>query len=409
MSFAERRRFMKALFLSHRNSLALGGGGQQQCTREYIDTLRAASFDLSELTYVTDRSLPTRIRRRINPKPYAYLFPPNFVLRVTEEVSRLSPSFVFCNLVDFLALGPTLRERLDGSAKLVLLSHGLASVDYLHTARIASHGALVSCVPRLSDQWIGQTLREEAEGLAAFDHVFCLAEFEVEICRWLGARSVSWIPRTMRTDQFVTWKPSGERVGCVGTLDHPPNLEGAELLCEALQAIGTGKLRLRLVTHSRAISRDLCNRYSFVDDLGPLDSAGEMEAEAATWNAFVHPIFCYARGCSTKVATALSWGLPILTTAAGLRGYVWKDGKLPVSGSPKELARLVLAVLQPACAASLREETFKIVRSSPSLLEVGNQIRRDLSPPEAYQDMSSYSASNSSGCVENASKNSSPI
>lgn len=369
---------MKALFLSQQHSLTPGGGGQQQCTREYAEVLRHAGFELTTVSFATDRSWRTRLRRKFRPTPYANLIPEEYFSRMAAAVQEHRPAFVFCNLYNFVPFGPRLRKDLPAETKLVLLSHGLASVDEVHAARIARHASRRTHLPHISDEWIGQMTRIEADSLAAFDHVFCLAAFEVEICRWLGARSVSWCPRTLSADAFVKWKPTGDRVGIVGTIDHPPNFEGIEDFCAALQTAGTGKLRLRLVTQSRRIAADLQARYPFIDDLGPLETSGHLEAEVATWSAFVHPIFCYAMGCSTKVATGLKWGLPVLTTEAGLRGYAWKHGDIPVSSTAKELADRAFDMLTCTRAAALREEVIKAVHSAPSVHEVAAQMRRDL-------------------------------
>ena len=369
---------LKALFLSHSEALAPGGGGQQQCTREYRDTLRMAGFDFSDVTFKTDRKLLTRLHRKLSPAPYADLIPDEFVSRAAAAARAERPAFVFCNLHDFIAVAPVLRKQLPCGTKLVLLSHGLASVDDVHAARIAGQGIGTGRLAQIPPEWLARRIMAESAGLPAFDHVFCLAPFETGVCRWLGARSVSWLPRTLRAGNSLSWKPTGNRAGIVGTLDHPPNLEGVELVCNALRAIGPGKLRLRVVTHSHGIGADLAARYEFVDYLGSLLEPGAVEEEAATWSAFVHPIFCHAMGCSTKVATGLGWGLPVITTAAGLRGYSWRQGEIGASDSPGDLARAVLAALDPARAIQLREEAAKVVRSAPTLHEVAAQMRLDL-------------------------------
>jgi len=218
----------------------------------------------------------------------------------------------------------------------------------------------------------------ESAGLPAFDHTFCLAEFEVEICRWLGARSASWLPRTVNAAAPLRWRPIGSRVGCVGTFDHPPNLEGLTLFCRALAGLKPQGVRLRLVTRSHEVAARLAAAFEFVDPLGPLESGVALEAEVATWNAFVHPIFCYAMGCSTKVATAMEWGLPILTTQAGLRGYSWNAGELPIVATAEELAQLALAAMETQYAEGLREAVVRVAAASPTTESVALQIRRDL-------------------------------
>ena len=369
---------MKALFLSHQHALDGGGGGQQQCSREYQQVLRSAGFDLLDVTFDTDRTWRTRLRRKFRPEPYANLIPQDFLARVDVALREHNPSFVFCNLYNFIPLGPVLREMMPKTTKLVILSHGLASVDEVHASRIAREPFAAMHLPKVSDSWIGRMIQSEARGLPAFDHVFCLAEFEVEICRWLGARSVSWWPRTLSAEHFLPWKPKGDRIGIVGTLDHPPNLEGVELFCAALHSLEIGPLRLRLVTRSRKIATDLQSRYPFVDVLGPLEEREAVKAEASTWNAFIHPIFCHAMGCSTKVATGLEWGLPVLTSTAGLRGYECHDGALPTFNNPVDLAGAAIEMLDIVRATEARREILNTVRLSASLADVAGRMRADL-------------------------------
>ena len=365
---------MKALFLSHEYSLAPGGGGQQICTREYADSLRRAGFSLTNVLFATDRRWATRLRRRIQPAPYANLIPDEYLDRIAQSVRSHDPSHVFCNLYNFIPLGPVLRALLPRETRLVLLSHGLASVDEVHAARIARHRA---------DARLGAMLRIEADGLPAFDHVFTLAPFEVEITRWLGARSVSWVPRMLSSKNPLKWAPEGTRVGCVGTFDHPPNLEGLELLCSALQQIGPGRLRLRVVTRSHAVLARLRSSYPFIDDLGPMEEASALEAEAGTWNAFLHPLFCMAMGCSTKLATAINWGLPVLTTPAGMRGYQWKEGGVSLANTPGELAQNALDALDGNRADALRADVLRAARSAPGLDEIAKNMRQALGVPQS--------------------------
>ena len=372
---------MRSLFLSHQHALHSGGGGLQRCTREYHALLREAGFTLVDCTYDTDRRLSTRLRRQLRPAPYAHLIPEDYFPTLARAIEEQRPAFVFCNLQNFIPVARRLRAHAGDASRLVLLSHGLASVDDVHGERIARSRPTEGLAGRRtlrSDAWIGREVSIECDNLPVFDHVFCLAPFEVEICRWLGARSVTWLPRSIDPNRRLEWMPLGDRVGCVGTFDHPPNLEGIEELCLALHAAGPSALRLRLITRSRTFAAALARRYPFVDDLGPLEAPGELEGEAATWSAFVHPIFCYAMGCSTKVATALMWGVPILTTRQGLRGYTWAAGNLPVSETAAELAARTLEALRPAHAAALREEVLRVVRSSPDLSAVARQVRCDL-------------------------------
>lgn len=369
---------MKSLFLSHESHLNPGGGGNQICTREYCDVLAAAGCELKYVAHKTDRSPATRFRRKIFPDRYPKLIPREFLARVREACQKESPENVFCNFSNYLPLASQLRGMLPIQTKLILLSHGLASVDDVHRDRIAEAPYAKAHLRRLGPSLIGKAMITEMKSLPIFDHVFCLAEFEVSICRWLGARSVSWWPRTIPQGCELDWRPEGSRIGLVGTLDHPPNLEGVFLFCEALAKKGDLVPRLRLVTRSKAVAADLRKRYHFVDDLGSLEDPRTLEAEAATWSAYIHPIFCFAMGCSTKLATGIGWGLPILTTEAGVRGYAWGEGNLLLAADAEEMAQLALKLRDRKTADAAKTQTMKIRSTAPTLTAVSQTFREKI-------------------------------
>lgn len=366
---------MNALFVTHEHSISAGGGGQQVCSREYVEVLRRAGFELSFVTYTTDRRFPTRLRRKFLPRAYQNQIPPDLAARVAVEARRTGARFVFLNLNSLIPVAEIVKQAMPPGAALVLLSHGLSSVDEVHAVRISeslSHhkgGRSWNCVAQMLD--------EEVRGLPFFDHVFCLAGFEVEICRWLGARSVSALPRTVLAAP-LDWQPSGRMLGCVGTMDHPPNEEGLWLFLDEIKKILPEGVRIRLVSRSREVCRRAARLYSFVDFLGPLESDAALRMEAATWNAFLHPIFCHAMGCSTKVAIGCSWALPIITSTAGLRGYDWALGTIRTHDTAGALAKYAVECLDKNLAESARAQVIAAVRQAPSLEEVGRRAASDL-------------------------------
>ncbi len=358
-----------------------GGGGNQVCSREYRDVLVEAGFDLQFVTHGTDRRLATRLKRKIFPSRYPQIIPEEFLANVQNACRHACPEFVFCNFTNYLPLASQLRASLPCKTKLILLSHGLVSVDDVHRERIARYPFANSHLKRLGPKIIGKAVLTEMKNLPFFDHVFCLSEFEVPICRWLGAPSVSWWPRTIPQGGELEWRPEGSRIGLVGTLDHPPNLEGVHLFCQAMAKIGGRVPRLRLVTRSKAVAAFLRQSYEFVDDLGPLETPGTLEAEAATWNAYVHPIFCLAMGCSTKLATGIGWGLPIISTEAGIRGYSWAEGNLLLAADADEMARLAIKIQDRKTADAAQTETMKVRSTAPTLAAVSQLFREKLLGP----------------------------
>jgi glycosyltransferase involved in cell wall biosynthesis len=366
---------VNAIFVTHATAVSARPGGLQICTREYLDALAAAGFDLALEMIEHDRRLITRARHRLFPTPYPDQWRPSAVDQIVAAAMRTDAQFVCLNLVNLAPLAAVLRPGLPRATRIVLLSHGLESIDFLHTIPAASRSGRV-------ERKLGQRLIEERRQRLMIDHVFCLTPFEAEIERWLGARAVTALPRTIPHRQPIAWRPDSSRLGFVGTLDHQPTSDGLEQFLGAFERLGPAGVRVRVVGSPEPVGRRLAARFRSVEYLGALDDAA-LEREATTWSAFVHPLFCWARGCSTKLATALAWQLPIVTTPAGARGYSWRDGTLPMADSPDAFARLACELTSPAAANRARQQVAAIARSSPTIDEVGQLIGSALGLPRA--------------------------
>jgi hypothetical protein len=330
----EQREMKKAVFVSHRKSVEGAPGGQQVCTREYRETLRLAGFELIDVLWEHERTMARRVSNRLRPSPYNRPWSSGLAERVVDAAKSHSANLVLLNVIDLLPLAQDIKRLAGNDCKVVMLSHGLASVDEVHTQRILNTYPFLPINP--SPLRPGELLRQEAEYLPFCDHVVSLAPFEVEICRWLGAQSNSWVPRAIPHDPLDR-KPVPGRLGVVGTLDHPPTMEAMWLVLEAMRKRGPADVKVRIVSGSRRQAEFFAARFSFVEDAGRLDDAG-LRAEASTWNAFLHPLFCFARGASTKLATGLSWGLPCITTESGMRGYNLPAGAVIRAEYPEEFA-----------------------------------------------------------------------
>lgn len=356
----------RALFVHAPGHLDEGGGGVQICTREYWSVLGRAGFDLEPIEVQTDRSFTARVRRRLAFRPYDWL--DNARNRARLEASVQDVTCVFLNLRTLGPLAAWIRRVAGPRCRIVMLSHGLESTDYLHT--IPVFGWRSRSVRRF-----GRLILDERSHNVDFDHVFCLSPMEVEMERWLGARSVSWLPRTVADAAPLDWRPEAGRIGFVGTIDHPPNRAGlVDFLLALERRCKERRPRVRIVGGPERDGRSLAGEFSMVDYLGPLPD-DELRREAESWVCLVHPLFVHARGCSTKLAVALSWGIPVVTTPAGARGYSWREGTLPLAEDPESLAALAVDLLDPLRAALVREEVLRVRRSSPRVDEVARQVR----------------------------------
>ncbi|BAZ01857.1 hypothetical protein NIES37_58640 [Tolypothrix tenuis PCC 7101] len=366
-----------ALFVSEQKYLKDTPGGVQICTREYINTLITVGFAISFLSYSTETKILTRIKRKLQPRPYVNRLPVDLAEKVVYAAKKNNIKWIFLNQVDTAPIAQTIRESLGDQCKIILLSHGLESTDIFHNIRTKYGDSNFSKFSSTDLRVLAQSLVAECIHRQYIDYVFCLSSFEAEIEHWLGAKNVTWLPRTIPINP-LTWSPHSSRLGFVGTIDHSPNREGLILFLEALEKIVPTNVRLRLVGGPENASKFISQRFSFVEYLGQLSNE-ELEAEASTWSCFVHPLFCYSRGCSTKLAIALGWQIPVITTQPGCRGYSWNQGILPLAKTPDILAQLAINMLDSETANATRQEIFNIVKSCPTLKNIAEQVNSCLS------------------------------
>lgn len=361
------------IFVSGAAFLADLPGGVQQCTREYIATLQAAGLELHFCPCEPDRGVTTRAIKKLWRSNYFRPAEPRLVERIVTMAKHNSAKFVFLNQVNLASISAELRTLLPSDCRIVVLSHGLESTDLLHALRLKDE--LSFTLPRyfFAKQLLGDSLLREASYRRNVDLVLCLSPFDVELERWLGARRAAWLPRTISAAP-LKWNPHGDRVGFVGTLDHPPNIEGLLLFLPSITAkAGSAGVRIRVVGEPSRVGQRLSDEFAAVDYLGGLADGALME-EASTWNCFVHPIFCQPRGCSTKLATAIGWGLPIVTTSAGRRGYEWRRGSISIVDSLDELSDRCLQMMDPQFAEHARAQVSEVAQSSPTIREMGCRL-----------------------------------
>jgi hypothetical protein len=343
----------------------------QRCTAEYIKVIGAAGIELDVQQVVHDERPMIRLLRRAHSSPY---FRPISKAHV-KKLARRSAGYdiVFFNQVN---LAGSLNERelyMNGSPCRILLSHGAEIVDLLHISRLRADLPLSGRLWPSTAMALGSVLRDEAHARKHIDAVVTLSQFDAEFEEWLGSKNVTWLPRIIDPAP-LDWSPSRGKFGFVGTLDHAPNLEGLVLILDATRAASKASMRIRVIGGPQSIGRWLRDRYPNVDYLGPMDDTA-MEAEAATWQAFLHPIFCQARGCSTKLAMALGWQIPIITTPFGRRGYVWQSGCLIEAETPRTFVdHMVLLDGDETRLSQTREAATEVARTSPTLEGIASQF-----------------------------------
>lgn len=373
-----------AVFVTSANAMEPDGGGVQRCTREYLSLARAAGWTVHPVVYDFDRRPLTRLRRLLAPRPFQNLIPPDTLARTTACVRDTGAGWVFLNEVEAGPLARPLAEILrPHGVRLAILSHGADSTDFIHQARTRAAARGLERIRDRDALKLGRVLAGELEMHSAVDAVFCLSELDREVARWLGAPRVTVIPRVVDPAP-LDWKPVAGRLGTVSTLVHAPNVEGIMATAASIDASGRKDVRFRLVGGPREAGLNLANRYRCIDYLGPLDEAA-FATEASTWCAFLNPIHCFARGCSTKLAVPLGWQIPVATTRAGARGYVWDESLVPLWDGPEAFAAGALELADPVAAAALRPGVQQLSARSPSIGDLVSLFNGTLSFPGGPQ------------------------
>jgi hypothetical protein len=362
------------IFVSYRGYLEGPRGGVQVCTEEYIEVIKAAGVDLRFCLFEGDRRLSTRISRRFVSSGYFRPTESAVFGAMARLIAERRPDFVFLNQVALAPLARKIRRRIPSDCKIVVLSHGLESTDLLHLIRLRQRFPLSGRVRPTAAIALGQAILCEQTSRGHIDLVCALSPFDAHLEQWVGAARVGWLPRVVKPAP-LDWLPLGTRLGFVGTLDHAPNIEGlVEVLDRLSLRNDAGGLRVRVIGGPRVTGRWLVRKYPLVDYLGPLGDP-ELREEARTWNGFLHPIFCHPRGCSTKLGTAIAWGIPIVTTLPGHRGYTWKTGSLLLAATPDEFASLCIKLLDRTRAEEARQGVVVLAASSPRIDDVAVKLR----------------------------------
>ena len=221
--------------------------------------------------------------------------------------------------------------------------------------------------------WLGRTIQEEIQQRQATDLVICICQEDVLFEQWLGAPRCLFLPRSIEV-QDLDLKPVAGRIGCVATLNHEPNVDGIKQLAKELEC--SGDMVLRVVGGPVEVGKRLQEKFNAIEYVGRL-SDEQLFDEAATWSAFTNPIFCQARGASTKVATALGWGLPVATTVVGARGYRWDESDIPLAKSTKELAD-ICRLISYGDSNTWQMRAKQIRGLAPSLTEAGAMLASSL-------------------------------
>ena len=361
---------MKAVFISNKSHLSSPiPGGVQICTNEFVELLKRAGIDLNFFALETTRSYLRRIKIKLGLDIFDYYDIGKYFLQMAELIKKESIELAIINQVNLLPFAKLLKEAFGNRLKIIVLSHGNESGDYLHEILHGGNSILKSLK-------MGALLTREAKYFARYvDLLIVISEHEKRIAQWMGAINCIYIPRTIPKSPVIWQQVETNRIGFIGTLNHLPNLKGVELLASELDKLSFNG-EFRIVGGPEKYGKELEIKFKCIKYVGFVSNELLIK-EVATWGVFVNAIFWYSRGCSTKLAQIISWEIPIVSTTAGVRGYEWSNGDMIFADSPNIMAKKIADLLKnPQKLLKQHQEILKIKNSSPTLDELSEKVRQ---------------------------------
>ena len=313
-------------------------GGVRNCTQEYIDLL-STRFDVILFPVSYSKTIMYRFRSKIGFNNYNDYTTKVYQNELRNIITKNAIKLVFLNLSNTMTFASVIKEKFN-QVKVVLCSHGNESGDFLHQIFRFKQGQ--NWLQRVKNSILfAKMIEKEVDFRLRFlDLVLTVSEVEEGVEKWLGAKRVFMVPRVLKNEP-IRWNPQYGRVGFLGDLSHKPNYDGVVTFCDAIVKSGNKDLKLRLLGNPESIGNQLANEYPFVEYCGFV-SDDKIKEEVATWSLFLNLVFYYSRGVSTKLAKGLSWGIPVLSTTYGNRGYAIPSGMLISAETPAEMAELAI-------------------------------------------------------------------
>jgi glycosyltransferase involved in cell wall biosynthesis len=366
---------LKAIFLTNKSSLySPVTGGVQLCSQEFLEILKSIKQIEVEPYYVSfTKNIIHRIQIKIGFENYSMYDVNKDKYALIDYIKKNDIKVVFINMASLVRYSKIIKEYFGQNVLIIMMSHGNHSGDFIHLISKPIHSVNVFR-NFLNKIRLGLLLSTESIYRVKYlDGVVTLSETEKQIENWFGAKNTLFIPRRLNVD-FLAHKPVLGRIGFVGRLDHPPNLQGLEILLNALKKVKAGNIEIRLIGKPENYGYKIASLHPSVTYLGELSDV-DLEKEASTWALQLNPVWWYSTGASTKLAKAISWGIPILTTTAGMRGYMWERGELLVADTTETFCACMIE--QTSCIDKINknsDQTKLVAKSGFSGERLGEMI-----------------------------------
>ena len=331
----------KVLFISNNtfiNPEVKMNGGVRLCTKDFI-SLISSKFEITYFPINYDKSLIRKVKTKLGIDVFNDYNPEFYKYQLEKTIARNQIKIVFINLSNAINFS-TYIKRIDERIKVILCSHGIEGGDFIHNiVRNEKKENLIKNV--ITSYKFGKIFKKDIQyRIESIDIVLTVSEVEAAIESWLGAKEVVLVPRVL-TPNFLDWKPKKGRLGFVGDVSHFPNYYGLDRFCQALSNDAI-KHDIEVVIVGKPCENlnILKSKYSFIKLIGYLNEY-ELQQEASSWMYFLNLVYYYSKGVSTKLQLGLNWGLPVLTTRQGNRGYVLNSGEIPICKNEYDMLDMI--------------------------------------------------------------------
>jgi hypothetical protein len=351
-------------------------GGVQICSKEFLSIIENTVDELHFFKVRHSKSILFRILYKLNLDNYLSYQPHHYKQQLKAVLENNKISHVFINKSELLRFSKLIKEfQLRTMPKIIIMSHGNESGDLL--GNLTNPNSIFNRFSAFFGKIkLGLNLYTESLFRKNYVDLVCtMSEEESAIEKWLGINNPFYTSRLINKEESIIRNPTKNIFGYVGTLNHTPNISALTQLFDLLKKTRINS-EIRIVGQPIHIGENLEAKYSFVKYLGGLKD-DELLLEVKNWKYFINPIFYYSRGASMKLAKAIEWQIPIITTIAGKRGYVWQDGSLIETGNtPIEFANEMLKLESDSIHYNtLAIEISKIKQSTPTALQQGKKLR----------------------------------
>ncbi|WP_207422785.1 glycosyltransferase [Desertivirga brevis] len=365
----------KALFITNPHDLnSQISGGVQICSQYFLNILKI-KFEIQVFEVQISTNPLHRLYRKLRIDGYKLYNPTQYLATLEHLVENEGIKTIFFNKSELIRFCEPLKKRFGERIKLVILSHGNETGDFLHDIVLGKLGrGGPSKVVELYR--LGLNLYTESLYRRYYVDLVCsMSETEAHIERWLSAKKTFIIPQIISNEEPVQWQKKLGIVGFVGTLNHTPNYEALKEILQTLKNLNVSNVTLEIVGGPENIGQDLAKEFSQARYLGRLNDE-ELKNRISGWSLFLNPIFWYSRGASMKLSKAIAYEIPLVTTEAGRRGYFWNEGKvIETANNPYDFVQQILKYCNNEFELSLiQQEVRKAKNSSPTASEIANSL-----------------------------------